>query len=243
MKNFDLERLANWIGIPGLSLYVWSMLLYPWIKGQGDWKHVQAVWDQWQTLNAALIAFAASLIALNISRVAAEKQRAREFSASRAFLPAAFSELSLYFNESAVALSSLWNAEPGSVVAPTPPSSYRDVFKDCIRHATPQVGAYLASVLVNLQIHEARIRDAAASGAPADKHALISYLYSLGNLKVAVDKQYGFARGESSFDELPATWEDFRNAYGILELHLEHFEVDEMRTLKSFTERALARRG
>jgi len=242
MNKSNLEDWANWVGIPGVALYVCSMLIYPWVEGQGSWAHVHEVWDKWQTFNAAALAFLASLIALNLSRIKDEKQRERDFLASKAFLPSAFSELSVYFKSSASILAHIWESGVAGIVAPTPPSAYRDAFKDCIRHATPEGGEHLTAILVKLQIHEARLGDAARSASAADKYALISYLFALGELKVLVDKQYEFARGEAPFDGIPASWDDFKNAYGILDLHLEDYEVDEKWTLKAVTQRALERR-
>lgn len=243
MNKKNLEDVVNWLGIPSVALYVYSMLIHPWIDGHGSWVHVQAVWDKWQTFNAALLAFLASLVALNISRIKEEKQRERDFLASKAFLPAAFSELSLYFKASATTLERIWETGVAGVVAPAPPNVYRDVFKDCIRHATPEIGEYLADILVKLQIHEARLENTTQGTLAADRHTLISYLYSLGHLKVLIDKQYEFARGDAQFDRIAANWDDFRNAYSILGLHLEDYEIDERWTLKAVTERAIERRG
>lgn len=243
MKRRSLEDLANWIGIPCVAVYVYSMLIFPWIDGRGSWTHVHAVWDKWQTFNAALIAFLASLIALNISRINSDKQRQRDFLASRAFLPAAFSELTGYFKTSAASLERIWEEGVVGVGTPAAPSVYRDIFKECIRHANPEVGEYLTSILVKLQVHEARLEDTIRGSRSADKYALISYLYELGFLKVLVDKQFEFARGEKPFDETPLSWDDFKNAYGVLDLHLEDFAVDEKWNLKAVTERAVERRN
>lgn len=241
MNRRSLEDLANWIGIPCVALYVYSMLIYPWIDGNGNWAHVHAVWDKWQTFNAGLIAFVASLIALNISRINNDRQRERDFLASRAFLPAAFSELTSYFKTSATLLTQVWEDGVQGVATPTPPSDYRDIFKECIRHAAPGVGEYLTTILVKLQVHQARMEDIIDGSNVADRYALISYLFQLGFLKVLVDKQFQFARGEDPFDESPLAWADFKNAYGLLDLHIEEFEADDKWNLKAVTQRAIER--
>lgn len=232
----------NLVGIPMIALYVVCMFFHPWKSSGWDWTHVHAVWDDWQTLNAAMLAFVASLIALNISRIKDEKQRERDFSASRAFLPAAFSELTGYFSECAHFLDTAWNSGTQNIAAPPPAQAYREVFRDCIRHATPEVGAYLASILVELQIHESRLHELEnRQHRVSDRYSLLSYMLALGKLKVLVDRQYEFARGRDSFNPLPAVFEDFRNAYSIMNLHVEDYQASATFTLRGVTERHVAR--
>jgi hypothetical protein len=248
MKKNSMELWSNWIGIPGVALFVFSMLVYPWFDGpnqwaqpQLNWAHVQLVWDKWQTFNAAALAFVASLIALNISRIKDEKQRARDFLASKAFLPDAFSELTDYFRASANTLDHLWNSGSSVIAAPASPTAYRDVFKDCIRHATPEVSQYLAKVLVDLQVHQARLAGITTDAATPDELSLLSYMLALGKLKVAIDKQYEFARGEGPFNPAIPIWDDFKNAYSGLNLHLEDYAFAEW-SLQTFTEKHIAGR-
>ena len=244
MNRRRVEILLNWVGVPLVMLYAWCMLLHPWLKSDWDWIHVHAVWYDWQTLNAALLAFVASLIALNISRIKEEKQREREFLSSRAFLPSAFSELSNYFQASADYLSAVWSPGSTGQSAPAPAESYRSVFLDCIRHATPEVGEYLAEILAQLQVHESRLEELSRRPTPAsDPFTLISYMFALGKMKVFVDKQYDFARGRTSFIALPATLEEFRNAYNLLRLHPDVYKASETFTLQSLTERYVSRTG
>lgn len=237
----SLEDWANKIGIPGGVLYFVSMFIYPAFISGGKWSHVHAVWETWQTFNAAMLAFLASLIALNISRVKEENQRKREFFAARAFLPAAFNALSTYFRQSASYLAKCWDKDLNRT-APAPSVDYRQVFADCIRHATPEVGQYLSDLLGKLQIHEARLEDMSEGGTSGDQYNLIAYLYSLGDMKVLVNKQYQFARGKEPFNQTPAQWSDFENAYRNLELEIPEYEMDERMTLEAFTKRAIERR-
>ena len=162
LKAERLVDLLNWTGFPAVTLYVVCMFIFPWIDGRGEWAHVQDVWNRWQGLNVGMLAFISSITAFNISRFNAEKQREREFLASKAFLPAALSELVSYFNESASVFIAGWKLAPGqqpSIVPPILPGEYKVVFENCIRHAEPKVGEYLSKILVKLQVHDARVRD------------------------------------------------------------------------------------
>jgi uncharacterized short protein YbdD (DUF466 family) len=248
-RSSVLVDLVNYAGIPLLALYVSAMFIFPWFDEHGNWAHVQAVWDRWQTLNAGALAFLASLIAFNIAKFNENIQREREFVAAKSFLPSTLSELMQYFSQSARVLEGLWEANgypPATrITHPDLPPGYREVFSNCIRHADPQVGTYLSNILVHLQVHDARLRDATANttetgGSEPDRYSVIAYLYRLGQLYALVGKLFSFARGEESFDSKALNWEDFRNAFGVLEVELDDIYIDDKMNLFAFTQRILA---
>jgi hypothetical protein len=198
-------------------LYAFSMLIFPFFDGKGSWAHVQNVWDRWQALNVGVLAFASSVIAFSISKFNAEQQRRRDFQASRAFLPAALSELCAYFKECSVILRKQW-AEGGmqrvdKTLLPGVPEAYKPVFQDCIRHAEPAVGEYLSELLTRLQVHEARLRDLATPTVVVGRENLIYYFYRLGELQAMVNHIFDFARNEANFDASALSRDDFENAY------------------------------
>jgi hypothetical protein len=246
-KSSVLVDAINYVGWPLLAIYGFSMFVYPWLEG--DWQHVQTVWDRWQTLNAGALAFVASAIAFNISRFNENQQRERDFVAAKAFLPSTLSRLMEYCADSAHILQALWEpsaSRSDKLACPDIPQDYRDVFSNCIRHANPSVGTYLSTILVRLQVHDARLRDAIAETARkhervVDRHTLIAYLLRLGELKVLLSKLFGFARGEENFEIKPMTWEDFRSAYLGLDLEIDDFFIDENMNLQAFTTRWLKR--
>lgn len=207
------------------------------------------MWERWQSLNVGMLAFTSSVIALNISRYNSNKQREREFVAAKAYLPATLSELCEYYRSSAEVFDKAWNTPQGKeidVAAPNLPGDYRDIFSECIKHSEPEVADHLASILVKLQVHDARLRglmrDHNSDGVVSpDKHNLISYLYRLGELQAIVNKLFGFARSTEAFDSGPLEWEDYRNAYGNFDIHLEDFYIDDLMNLEAFTRRAISR--
>nr|WP_300311057.1 hypothetical protein [Halomonas sp.] len=249
VKPETLVTILNVLGMPVILIYALSMFVYPWVAVGWDWHQVQNVWDRWQGLNVGMLAFASSLTAFSISRYNAEKQREREFRASKAFLPDALSELSSYLASSATVFKAGWEAARGEevqVTAPNPPPGYRDVFRECIRYAEPEVGDFLARMLVRLQVHSARLeayieQQGDDTWVSPDKHNLISYLYRLGELQAMVNKLFPYARSMASFDSGPLDWEDFRNAYGNLDLWPEEYYIDDQMNLEAFTKRVLER--
>lgn len=249
-KTDTLISAVNWMSALALPVYMVCMVVVPWIQEGCDWAYVQSVWDRWQTLNAGVLAFIASVIALNISRYHANKQRERQFVAAKAFLPHALSELISYFKQSAKLLREVWvhieNEEIRSpitleTIAPELPRDYQEIFSRCIEQADPDVADYLAKILMRLQIHNARMKDLFAS-LTQESHMLvlranvISYMYSLAQLQGAVNKLFPFARGMGEFDKAKLVWEDYYNAFANLDIWVEDFD-----DLEGFTKRAIER--
>jgi hypothetical protein len=249
LRPDTLIGLLNFIGLPVAALYVICMFVWPWMSGYGNWEHVQNVWDRWQSLNVGMLAFISSITAFNISKYNAEKQREREFLAAKAFLPAAFSELTSYFRASAELFNAAWRASATyipNLTAPEPPQEYKPVFGDCIRHAEPHVGDYLSRILVDLQIHDARMRSHVEQYrgntlSTLDRRNLISLIYRLGELQALVNKIFDFARNMEPFDSSPLKWDDFRSAYLGLNIRVEQISINNEMNLEAFTQRAISR--
>lgn len=212
-------------------LYVLFMIIAPWIIGGWQWSHVQIVWDRWQGLNVGVLAFAASVIAFEITRYKEKRQRQREFLAARSFLPEALSEISAYLKASARMHMTVWNN--GQVAFPPPPSEYKHVFANCIRYADSDTGeqlsALLSELLMWLQVHAARLESYIANPAHSTAMKQISTLDGLrliGELQARVNKLFDFARGlEEEVDPRPLTWDDYKTAYLNLGLHIENLVV------------------
>lgn len=248
-KSSVLVDVVNYAGLPLLAIYVIAMYAYPWVAGNGSWGHVQAVWERWQSLNAGALAFLASLVALYISRFNENRQRERDFIAAKAFLPSTLSGLMEYCSRCARIYEAMWESEGQAVPPierPDPPEDYREVFSNCTRYADPAVGSYLSNILVDLQVHETRLRNAIAETTKShdhvvDRHTLIVYVFRLGELYALIGNMFGFARGEEVFQAKSLTWEDFRSAYGRLDIEIDELHINEGMNLQSFTKRRLER--
>lgn len=248
-KSSVLVNIVNCAGLPLLAIYCFSMFLHPWVAGNGSWEYVQAVWDRWQSLNTGALAFVASLLAFNISRFNEHRQRERDFVAAKAFLPSTLSGLMEYCSRCARIYDAIWNSTVPTmapVEVPVPPNDYREVFSNCIRHADPAVGSCLSNILVQLQVHEARLLDAVVLSTRehdrgVDRHTLIVYVFRLGELYSLIGNLFGFARGEEAFRSKSLTWDDLRSAYSILDFDIEEMHIDDVMNLEAFTKRRLER--
>lgn len=251
LKSNKLVAILNFVGLPVLSIYAISMFIMPWLQVNADWAYVQSVWDRWQSLNVGMLAFFSSITAFNISRFNAERQRERDFLASKAFLPEALSELVSYLKSSATLLKQGWAAEPGrnpEFVVPRLPEGYKSIFGDCIRHATPDVGDYLSQILVWLQVHDARLetyahQDQESGHFSPQKHNLMNYFFRLGELQAMVNKLFDFARGMGEFDSSPLVWNDFHTAFVNLGIYEDLIRIDGGVDLREYTVRILEKRS
>jgi uncharacterized membrane-anchored protein YhcB (DUF1043 family) len=250
LKPDTYIRILNFVGLPLVGLYVVSMFIVPWFSGSKGWDYVHGVWYDWQSLNVAMLAFLSSIVAFNIGRYNAEKQRERDFTAAKAFLPESLSELVSYFKSSARLLEEAWEKrdstqnhqrEPLTSPVPDLPTQYKEVFARAIERADPDVGKYLAYILMRLQIHHARIKELYEAFGPDGNLIIIpanimSYLYSLAELLALVNRLYGFARNMEPFNGHALSWDDFGNAYANLDIYPEEYD-----DLVGFTKRAIAR--
>ena len=236
MDRLDALKLVNWIILPVWFLYFFCMFIYPFIVLGWRWDEVQGVWARWQGINAGMLALLSSIIAFNIGINKAERQRKRDFIVSIAFLPDALSKLSAYLSASALVLDKAWEkpekSAPLNITPPVYPSEVKEVFGNCIRDADYHVGEYLSGILKRLQIHEARLekffpRETDRTFESISKPQIIDYIYRLGQLKGMIDRVFPFSRGQPELDTSPLIWDDFKNAYGALDLWYEDYSIKE----------------
>lgn len=204
------------------------MFIYPFFISNNDWQHVHSVWYSWQALNVGMLAFSSSVIAFNISRYNAIKQRKRDFTAARAFLPESLSELTHYFEDCSEFLKYAWTESIRHEkiefnTLPLLPSSYKSTFSSCINSAEDNVGEYLAYILTRLQILNSRLISMRKNPDDIFTDNIRSYLYSLAELQALVNKLYKFGRGEIKFDIKPLTLEQYSAAYLCLDINVEDF--------------------
>lgn len=216
-----------------VTVYVYSMFINPFING--GWEGALKVWSAWQALNVGFLAFASSLIAFYISRYNAEKQKQREFVAAKAFLPEALSELTSYFSQSAILYTEAYRRSsdksdrcrtPLNSTLPVLPNDYKDVFRQCIHSAEPDVGEYLAKILSLLQVHHARLKNEYDEFSPESHMVhipsnIMANIYCLGKLQALINRTFPFARGANKLDTSALSRDEFVTAYSVINIEIE----------------------
>lgn len=220
LKAETYMTLMNFIGLPLVVVYVAFMFIKPWFYG--DWAYVHDVWHTWQSLNVGVLAFVSSLIAFNISRYNAEQQRRRDYLAAKAFLPRSLSQLCSFMKASTKvyvnAASKSKKAE-----APQEPLAELDVFKECIRHAQPDVGNYLAVILMKLQIHNSRMSEVSIRQRTNFIYCR-DCIYDACEIQVLINYIFDHARGEKEYVEPTFSWDDYKTAYRNMDVRFENID-------------------
>lgn len=235
------------------DIWDWCTAYFNW------WKYVDSVWDKWQTINAGIFAIIASWIGLNISKAREDRQRIRDFVASKAFLPEACSELTAYFRECAKSLNDMWNIKMSKnndgytnqdvltnkikeLNIPDLPEKYKNIFAECIKKSEPKIGNYLANILLFLQIHDARLRSSVdkSKDIPLTHSNIVTYIFELGKLQVLIDHIFYYVRDPSKeiiLDPKQIEWKDFNQAYFNLAIEPEDITLNQREIdLKKYTE-------
>jgi hypothetical protein len=240
-----------WCGLVFVGLfYLLSMLIVPWFcalyVGEDLWTYVRKVWLDWQTFNAGMVAFLASLTVLSASLHHAEQQdkqseeqRKRDFIAARAFLPEAFGDILVYCDKSMkflvrhLSLSELGESNITENKLPELPSGYREAFRDCIKFADSDIVESLSHILLLLSIQcgkaEQMIPENLPRGSSTPRDDVETCLAYVVRIRVLINKISGYAKGLEKFDRTQPTDEDFDevvvywNGESIKELEDEKF--------------------
>ncbi|MBR9755301.1 hypothetical protein H2O77_13880 [Cobetia sp. 4B] len=198
------------------GIYLSSMVIYPFLVG--DWVYVQSVWDRWQGLNVGVLAFSSSYIIYLSTKYREEKQRKREFEATKAYLSEALSELLDYYEKCAELYLSAWGERDFESEISTP-QKYQPIFKDCIRYATPEVGDYIYSLLGKLQVHSSRLEDIKKTmrrGGVQSEAMLFSNFLGTAEVYALTNKLFDFARNENDKVSTKISLREFNSAYYFL---------------------------
>lgn len=248
---FSDGGIKGWLKLAVLgviALYVLCMLVAPWFYG--GWDYVQSVWGYWQSFNAAFLAFVSSLIAFYISRFKEMERRRRELISARSFLPHALSELTAYLRKSSETLAKVYQYLATdedrmlyTIPIPVPPEGYKEVFRECIKLAEPDLANYLSQIVMLMQVHEARLVDhiKSASLSKGDRPLLLAentvfHMLELAELMRLVNNLFDYSRGERAFGLSSVSASEFNQAYFSLGVHVQDFDK-----LSEITARAIER--
>ncbi|MFN3014431.1 hypothetical protein ACK1CN_00700 [Vibrio coralliilyticus] len=189
-----------------IGAYFVMMAVKPWYDGGGDWLYVHEVWSNWQTLNAAMIAFSASLVAVYAARYSEEKKRKRQLIAARAMLPQALSDFTEHTTNLAnfyIQTYEYWRIEDTARdEKPVPPEpSINDavaIFSNCMQHANIEVVEIMAKILSMNQYISARAqseyKDRNLVRRASWRFNIESQLCELGEMQALINRMFSYGR-------------------------------------------------
>ncbi|EPN4955266.1 hypothetical protein ACT0HV_003254 [Vibrio diabolicus] len=189
-----------------IGAYFVMMIVKPWYDGGGNWLYVHDVWSNWQTLNAAMIAFSASLVAVYAARYSEEKKRHRQLIAARAMLPQALSDLTQHTTNLARFYRETydyWRTDQTTRdEKPVPPKQSINgavaIFSNCMQHANIEVVEMMAKVLSMNQYISARAQseynDAFLVRRTVWRLNMESQLCELGEMQALMNRMFSYGR-------------------------------------------------
>lgn len=217
-----------------IVLWIISSVVFPFILSSGNWNDVQNIYQRWQTINAAFIAFIAAILTYKAAEIRDVNRVRRRYVAEKAMLHARLSELSEYFEEAFKYLDFLYknkeflNSGVGriDVILPLLQDNYNSRFREIIEVSPPSVGEYIAVMLAELQIHLSRMRGLHESINSSRMIVLpiniFDYSRGLAVLQCRVNKLFLFARSSSDFEYLEnITLQELKQ---VLQVHQMNFD-------------------
>lgn len=224
IRKVSRTSTLTYLGMVVSASYLVGMLVMP--LAQDGWAFAQQTWFHWQTLTTGFLALLSALIALQASRHAERKQQDREFRAARALLPASLDALCRYLDASAKEILQDLDAgreaedaendrtEGCQMHLPAVPEQALAYLTAAIRHASPEVGEFLAHILSKVQVTDSRLRGA------QDRDTLGPIvevnMADLVDIRALVDRAFPFVRGERTFDPSPISMEEYERGLSIL---------------------------
>lgn len=229
MKN--LVKMIMIIGFGALiGLYLCFMFIEPFLNN-GTIGLIKVL-KEWQTLNSAFVALFASFIALYATQYNVRKQKERDFIASKAFLPEALSELTVYLESSVKLLIEAYKRESDETDScktqltqnlPSLPDKYKVTFRDCIHSGEYEVSEYLSSILRDLQVHNSRLVNTYEEFSPSrifsrNASNQSAEIFAFAKLHAKIGRLYPFARNKGELDISYIKREELMNSFSNLKI-------------------------
>ena len=151
----------------GLLAWFVSAIVAPLVRAGGNIEMAMETYSTWQTFNAGMLAFAASVLAFAATQQRSAGERRARGVAAAAFLTTHLSTLTGYFEEVFGYLKAVREFDPDSGpfyptgcpgALPTLSSDHHEVFGANIEYGPTDVARRLALVLSELQILGSRLR-------------------------------------------------------------------------------------
>lgn len=228
-KNFVFYKA---FGLLLIIFYLISMVVMPFIQGQGSWGYVQQVWYDWQSFNVGVLAVISSATAIYSTLISESQKNQRNFLAAKALLALELSKFwEGYLRDSANILNTAWDkvapihwndGRPALPKRPFLEDTFKEAFSDLVKTAPPEVGIYLANFLRRLQIFNSSILLFTSEEIDKDlqfsEQNLITSCCDFGWLAVQVEELFLYSRSQGNFAPRGPNWDIFSNCFRVFNL-------------------------
>jgi hypothetical protein len=187
------------------------MGIKPWFDSGFSWQHVQGVWSSWQTFNAGMTAFAASIIALYVVGYKERIERERKLVAANALMPIALSEINKFCECNFKLLHDVYSKRDisqnkynncklyleGEIVDIS--TWVSEILKECIISSEKEDGKFIAGLLCDLQVMRSRLQSIhkeinGKSELLVNEHTIEGSIIELAYIVAKLNRLFPFAR-------------------------------------------------
>lgn len=244
--------LVSWVAL--LSVFIMSMVVFPFFYYSFNISEVQKVWRDWQTLNAAILAVAASTTALWYSFHNDYTAQASQLESARTGLLSRLNALNNDLAECPPLLLEVWGQvnsntkNPLKTKAPKFNESVEARILECIKRApNRQTSLYLSETLGKLQVQDARLRSLADdfsedSNMSYNELNVWELFFACAEITARVNRIFPWARNESDLDTKDLSFEEYETAYANIGVKNKQKYQAVYDSLKTFTQRRTLKR-
>ncbi len=234
----EWNKIFNFLLWLSLALYLFSMIVFPIFEYFKSGQSAFDVWSRWQSLNVGVLAFAASIIALNINHINnIEKQkqiqqnRNQKLKATLALLPLELSRLTSFYKTCIESYLEALNQLGGKTITKnrdslktpltTIPSSITPVFKECIEFSLDGIDDLLKDILSKTQINFARLINLYERFEGKDKiifgpSSLHNEMFLIAKTETNILRLLQFVRGKEELNLSPVSEKEVHSGFNQL---------------------------
>ncbi|MBS4696165.1 hypothetical protein J4G65_11875 [Aeromonas allosaccharophila] len=206
-----------------ISIWFLAMVCAPIISTKLNWIEIQTIWDRWQTLNSGMIALLAAMFAIYATQYIENTRRKRELIAAKALLPLALHDMSDHccylsniINEEYKKLKEKHNTNISDYKIDRPGEWVFDTFKNCMTHEENDNAIFIASILSDIQILNARFYSFTDHKKIITSREINRMAENLCTLKSKIDRAFKYARGKDKLITTPITKSENENSSSAL---------------------------
>ncbi|ELI5415021.1 hypothetical protein RRJ93_003232 [Vibrio parahaemolyticus] len=230
--NTFIKLATSVLAFACLAVYLIMMIVKPWYDGKGSWQYVHDVWSNWQTFNAAMIAFAASLLAVYAAKYVEERKRKRHLLAARAMLPIALSDLTSHNKKLARFFMQVYDYSQNKMREKESEPSLPErninealvIFSNCMQHESMESVEFMAKILSMSQYIHDRARSEHEnryfSTGRGYTQSIASQLCELAKMQALINKLFIYGKNlKTELDVSNPTHLDVST--GLINLHVD----------------------
>jgi hypothetical protein len=213
LQSEYFQYFISFLGV----VYLWFMVIAPLLQG---WESAFVTWKNWQTLNAAVIAFIATLLIIHSTRISEQKKAIKRRHSAKAFMSGALAEMCTYVEDLIKLLDDIHQGKQDLEMTLKPKISESalkriEKFIEESSNQDQMLVEHLVIVINSIQVFDSRITSYLVTTVISNKKDRAFYQINQCTLLHAlISGMFDFTR-------------DITNTYDTNHLNSERFKIDE----------------